>query len=648
VNPESFSRSVLLVCWKKPRALPEAGGVLLSFLPPSDEEALLRQFIGTLVRAREASREIRAEAGRWYVDCVARLGACQDEAGQTLRQALASAGQASTWWYHPVSFRDSEGDPTFNWILAVHAIEAVADRHGIHRLVLVGAPGEVAAALRSRFHVIVDGRNRERRRPVWVQGLGSRALYLFRSLRHWLAIRRRVPCPAGPLDVVLSGFWDWSVWKEPGSQSLSDRYFRLLPEQLQRRGVRAVGWFAWFDPLTEPGKRHRRVEEILAPLANRHDVILIQRFLHPLEIIKAVLDFSAARTFRRFTKTAAFRSLFVQRSIDYYPLFARQLRLGFLNAHLPHHSLVALATERACRRYRPKVTVSFLEHFLYARAHYEGVRRAGDGCARLAVQHCSWSHEKTFLFLHPLLEFKGEPDRCAVPHPDTVFAMGTLAQELFLECGYEKDQVLLTGSPRYDHVRLAAPSWEGESRTRSSAGARVLIIASLDVGVEIDMVEAACAATQGLDNVHLSLRNHPFSRVDQHPRFDSCRSRIEVTQRSLQEDLEQADVILFTYSTVAEEALLQGKPVWQWLPMHFNGSALSEAVPIPRFGSVVELRQAIVDFQADRTKFAPRQEIQQLALTRLFWPGDGGAAERIARECAGYLQAAPRSMIGHG
>lgn len=648
MNPESFSRSVLWVCWKKPLTLPEAGGVLLSFLPPSDEEALPAQFAGTLVRAREASRGIRAEAGRWYVDCVARLGACQDETGRTLRQALASAGQTSSWWYHPVSFRDSEGDPTFNWILAVHTIEAVADRHKIHRLVLVGAPAEVAAALRSRFHVVVDGSRPASRRPVWLQGLGSRTLYLFRSLRHWLAIRRLVPCPAGPLDVVLSGFWDWSVWHEPGSQSLTDRYLRLLPERLRQQGATALGWFAWFDPLTEPGKGPRRVKAMLAPLANRKDVVLIQRFLRPSEILKAVLDFSAVRTFRRFRRTAPFRALFVHRSIDCYPLFSRQLRLGFLNAHLPHHSLVALATEKACRKYQPKVTLSFLEHFLYARAHYEGVRRGGDGCARLAVQHCSWAHEKTFLFLHPSLEFKGEPDRCAVPHPDTVFAMGTLAQELFLECGYEKDRVVLTGSPRYDHVRPAAVS-SVDALSRSVAGlVRVLIIASLDVGVEIDMVEAACAATEGLDTVKLSLRNHPFSRVDQHPRFEVCRGRIDVTHGSLQEDLEQADIILFTYSTVAEEALLQGKPVWQWLPLHFNGSALSEAVPIPRFGSVADLRQAITEFQADRTRFSPSQEIQQLALTRLFWPGDGGAAERIARECSRYLQTGREQVSTHG
>lgn len=639
-SPEELHQ--LWVCWKKPDTPPNGRNVvLLSFLPPSIEDDLEREFQGKLVRAREASREVRADARSFYIDLVARIGAISDGTGRTLRQALAPPGQASRWWYHSVTFRDCESDPSFHWIIVARTIQAVAARYEAKKIVLVGAPWELAAILRSRF--LVEEQGASRGRPgwwPWLRGFASRLRYAVRALQRWVAIRCWTKRPAGPFDIILSGFWDWSVWWNTRTQSLTDRYFGSLPEQLRRQGLRSVGWFAWFDPHTEPGKESRRLKAVLAPLWGNQDVVLLEWFLHPWDIIQAVGDFGPATKFLAVRKQTAFRALFLDAGIDYYPLFVERLLLGFLNAGLSHNSLVALATERACRQYRPKVTLSFLEHFLYARAHYEGVRRAGVEAVRLATQHCSWCHEKTFLFLHPSIEFRGEPDGCAVPHPDSVCAMGTFGQELFMECGYPKDQVLLTGSPRYDHVRLSREaSLPRAAMLRAGANGviHILIVSSLDVELEVDMVEAAWAATRGMEGVKLFLRNHPFSRTEHHPRFALYRDQIELTQGSLPDDLERADLILFTYSTVAEEALLQGKPVWQWLPLEFNGSALSETATIPRFGSVASLRQAILDFRADPCRFLPDKEMRELALVRLFYPGDGGAAERIARECVARL-----------
>ena len=615
----------LLVCWSAPGLRAAAHPLLLSFLAPSEDEALARTFHGTLLLAREASRAIRAQARARYLDLTVRIGLVPDALGRSFRQTLARPGEASRWWYHPVSFKDCEGDPAFAWIIAVLTIESVARRHGLARLVLVGAPREIARALRGLFHV-EEQRPRPPRRwwRVWSYGIMSRAAHALRTLRQQRAVRRRARRIPDRLDTVIVGFWDWSVSWDRGAGRFADRYLKELPNALRRR--HSIGWVAWLDPDREPGKGGRRLAEVLAPLEGRDDVVIVQRFLSPGEIVRAAADFAPLRRFLRIRRSASFRAALQRDGIDYAPLLSERLLLGFLDASLPHCELLALAMERACRRLRPSTALSFLEHFPYARAAYEGLRRSGGGTARYAIQHASYSHEKTFLFLDPSREFRGEPDGCPVPHPDYVCAMGLFSAALFRECGYPADRVLLTGSPRFDHVGSARPP----AKLERHDGVRLLIISGLDVEGELDLVDAACAAARDLPGVAVQIRNHPFRRIDQHPGFAPYRDRVVVASGSLEENLAQADLLLFTYSTVAEEAFISGRPVWQWLPVGFNGSALAEAAEIPQFGSVGRLREALQEFCRDPGRFVPAEAARRVALGQLFYRGDGGAAWRIA------------------
>lgn len=604
---------------------------MLSFLAPAAEEALVEEYGGEVINARQAAVAVRAEARKVYLDLAASMGTAPWGGNQTWRQALARPGEASRWWYHPVSFKDCESDPAFNRILALLTIRAAAEKFRPQNLVLVGAPWEVAAVLKSRFAVEEQGTGPPPRVwRLWLKGLAARALYVLRAWWQWLTIRRYCQLPAGLFDVVFSGFWDWSVAWNDETRSLADRYFKGLPDELTRRGV-SRGWLAWFAPHMEPGKQRRPLPAVLAPLSSTREVVILQAFLRPGEIWKAAWDFGPLATFLTIRKQPAFQEVFRQGGFDYYPLFSERLLYGFLNSGLPYHELVALATERATRRYRPQVAVSFLEHYPYARAHHEGVRRAATNTRRLAVQHASYNHEKTFLFLDPVREFKGEPDGCGAPCPDCICAMGGLGKELFEECGYPEEQVFLTGGTRYDHIRagVAHTSSPGE-KTRVGEGIRLLLVPGLDVDQELEMVEAVCSAVRDLEGIALCLRNHPFRRLDEHPGFAPYQGLMELTQGTLEEDLDRADLIMFTYSTVAEEAFLQGKPVWQWLPLGYNGSALAEVATIPQFFSVASLKAALREFQADSRPFIPREEARREVLERLFYRGDGQAAVRIA------------------
>ncbi len=630
-RPNSADSS-LWVCWQVPETLPPVDEPVLSFLAPALHDEFVQNHTGMVVNAREASLGVRSSARDLYLVLVAKIGTVLLTDNVTFRQALTRPGAASLWWYHPVSFKDCESDPAFHWIDAVLTVREIAQKYGTKHLILVGAPWGVAQVLRSAFAV----EERQTHKPyssvwLWLKGVASRCKYAVKTLRQQGALRGTAAVPSQSFDVMFSGFWDWSVRWDDESQSLSDRYFKRLPDELKSQGTSSLGWLSWLDPNTEPGKENRRLEKVLAPLKKCKNLVLLQSFLRPVEILKAISDFRPLATFLRVRQLPAFREVFQHDGLDYYPLLSRQLLSGFLNSSVPHCELVALATQRACTLFKPKVFLSFLEHYPFARAHYEGVRQAGTCTINYAIQHASYNHDKTFICLQPTLEFKGEPDGCAVPHPEYVCAAGTLGRNLFLECGYEKERVLLTGSPRYDHIlSSSAPLPSKKQAGLRGRDLNLLMVLCLEPALELEMVDAACAAARGLAGIRLLIRNHPFSRIEHLRAFAPYKHLVELRGGGLDEDVAQADLILFTYSTAAEEAFLQGKPVWQWRCLRFNGSALAEVVAIPQFGSVVSLRQALLDFRADPGSFIPGAKGRQLALERLFYRGDGHAAQRVS------------------
>lgn len=610
--------------------LPE-GARVLSFLTPPEEERLAARC--RLIRAREAVQEVRAGARARYLRLVANLGLAPLPDGRTLRQALAPPGGASRWWFHPVSFKDPDGtgDRAYDWLLAIETIRSEAAKSGARSLATWGAPAEVEAVLRQAFAVESRAPRFGRRlSAVVLRGLASRLKGLAAHLRH-IAAAAALPKPELKAQVALFGFWDWSVRRSENG-ALVDRYFKALPDELSRAGGTSA-WLLWLDPDFEPGRAGRAPAAVARALVPAPQAALLQQWLTASDAFRASLDLSPAWTYIRHRRSAGFKAAATEDGTDYTPLFEERLLRFFLDASMPRFELAALAAERALKDAGAKLALTFLEHFSFGRAFEEGARRAGVLSA--AMQHASVCRDKTFYLFEPRAEFRGEPDGCGAPKPDHVFAMGSLGREIFLEAGHAPDRVHLTGSARYDHVREPQPA----KPRKGGRALRVLVMLTLEAAIELDMLEAAALAARGLEGLEVFCRNYPFTRIEDEPRFAPLRGEIEVTRGSFEEDLAASDLVLVSYSTVGEESLIAGKPVWQWLPTGYNGSSLSEVEGVARFSSVPALRAALEEFRADPARFAPAVELRRRVLERLFFRGDGRAAARMAEVIRSLLPA---------
>src|SRR5437016_486355 len=136
----------LWVCWKEPGAAPDSSDAILTFLLPSAEQRMKVAHRGEVLFGREASLMVRKEARSAYFEVVARLAVL-----------MASNGRTNWWWYHRVSFKDCEADPTFDRLIALFTILQVARERGIHNLVLVGGQPEFRRVLQESFQISVSG-----------------------------------------------------------------------------------------------------------------------------------------------------------------------------------------------------------------------------------------------------------------------------------------------------------------------------------------------------------------------------------------------------------------------------------------------------------------------------------------------------------
>lgn len=620
--------SELWVCFETPRADPPAHAVVLSFVSPGDEVALQRRCSRPVLNGRALVDEIRPRARAEYLQLIARLGSSPCGRGRTLRQALQGPDGYSRWWFLDVTEKDClwDGDTIYLTILHLMAVRAVKQRYGIERLSMYGGAPALAAALGLRRTLPASSGDLVR---AIARGLGSRLLLAVEYLQTWWALRGMPPAVEEHRDVLLQAYWDWTV-RPDAKGGLSDRYFTTLPAQLARRGV-TVGWLASCEPFSESWQQGRRRRAVLATARAHPEVTLLERYLTLRDVFVTVCNLRYPAQVTRVIAGRAFRQLCMVGGFDVYPLVRRQTLRAVWGRTFCRLQLVATGAARACRRRRPRLVLVAFELYLRSRAFSAGVRACAPRPQLWAAQHAVYSRDKTFGIVDPHVELRGRPDGCPMPAPDGVFALGDLSRRIWEGNGLDREHIVPTGGLRYQSVGIAPRAPRPPSDQVS-----VLLAGGMNDAAHIDLCEAAIAAASGLP-VRLSFRDHPIYGFTNRPLFDRFRGSITVTSASFDDDLRAADLLMFSQTGIAEEALLRGIPTWQWLWAGCNTSSFLDVPVIPAFTSVAALRRELEAFVADPVRYQPSADTQRRVLHECFGPDPAGASLRVADAIARML-----------
>jgi surface carbohydrate biosynthesis protein (TIGR04326 family) len=610
----------LWVCFELPAEPPPASVLLLSFIAPAAEHRLEQRCSARIVSGRVLVQQVRPRAREEYVRLIARIGATPVISGRTLRQSLRGPGGYSRWWFLDVTEKDClwDEDTIYLSILQLMVVETVKAKHGIERVRLIGAPAAFAAALDKAGAASPESVVR-----AVVIGLLSRLKLAGESVRLWWNCRRVPARQPEHRDVLLQGYWDWTV--SPGDgRSLRDHYFRQLPAQLTRRGV-SVGWLASCEPRYEAWQQGRKLRDVVAAAAAYPAVTLLERYLTPADIFRSIFNPRYPIEVTRFVLNRRFQGLCAVGAFDLYPLIRQQLLRAAWGATWCRLQMVATATARACEELRPRLVLTCFELFLRSRAFYAGLRACSVPVKAWAAQHAGYSTDKTLGVFEPDSEIEGVPDGCPVPAPDGIFVMGELSRRIWEANGFSPDRVVVTGGLRYEAVGI-----ETRAPSRPGGEMSILLVGGMSEAAHLDLCDAVVAAAAGLPGTRIYWRDHPKYLFSRRAAFQRYRSSITVTSRSLADDLKAADLVLFTQTGLGEEALLRGIPAWQWLWPGFNTSPFLDIPVVPSFTSVSTLRTALEEFVRNPVSYLPSAETQRRVLNECFGSAPSAASARIA------------------
>ena len=133
-----------------------------------------------------------------------------------------------------------------------------------------------------------------------------------------------------------------------------------------------------------------------------------------------------------------------------------------------------------------------------------------------------------------------------------------------------------------------------------------------------------------MPGVKLILREHFFWKISDRKEVIDLLDGIEISTCSLDEDLERADLVLFTTTTLAEEALMKSIPVWQIASVKSNFSSLRKIPQVKKIYSEKQLTDELL--LALESEFSGRfsEKFIDSIERQCFFKCDGLASTRVA------------------
>ena len=570
----------------------------------------------------------RNEIQNRYIDITAKIGLVE-KSGQSLRQFLwrEKGKGVSRWWYHLLACRNDPTDLSYIYFQDVVLIDRLGERLGVNELRLYDAPPEIATILASKWKLTSLNQSKYGKSmlALGVVGIASRANYLKNFIMQKLALNSYNIRSQKSFDVAFFSFYDWS-FRVTETNRTEDKYYGTVPDLLSSKGV-LVKHVAWFDPYAEDKKRKQGLRDILLPAMQSGDIVFLQSALTIIDLLKEILNFKLFFGMLLYNSQVR-RALFLG-GMDFFPAFKKSLFYRCLDASTPHLKLVELSTKRTFDSYQVKLGVTFLETYPFSRALASGIRTSEAGGSILACQHSPKSSESLFFRHSKHYEICNQFDGQKVPIADYFCAMGLSGADLAEKNGFEKQNIILTGSPRYDKVSKIHLR---EKKTDYS-DIRILYAASGDVHAETRALEFLCRAFERLekiDNFSITIRGHPFYPVDHSQITNGVVEQFKVSKQSLQDDLKQTDLVLFSNSTVGDEAVISGVSAWQIVTECLCYSGLLHSKSVPVFYSENELSQALEELIKNKSLSKPTFKEREYVELNSFFCLDGMASERVA------------------
>ena len=202
---------------------------------------------------------------------------------------------------------------------------------------------------------------------------------------------------------------------------------------------------------------------------------------------------------------------------------------------------------------KPQKCLYYCENHAWEKALASAKNKINPGIKLFAYQHATVSRMLLNYFNDPL-EFKTY-DRYPMPLPEKIICNGRLTRKYMEESGYPESMLAVAEAIRYNHLKLASGTQNGDYRNIA------LVVLSISPQESSSLLSIAYQALKDMPGAIIWVKPHPFLSADKvikEALIDRAKLSFEIKEGDLAEYLKEARVAIVGESSVALEALASG------------------------------------------------------------------------------------------
>jgi hypothetical protein len=272
------------------------------------------------------------------------------------------------------------------------------------------------------------------------------------------------------------------------------------------------------------------------------DFILMEEFINPLDVVLSV--HSVSRHFPDLKEIPRFMNL------DITPIIHEELEKDRINLRTFQTNLFYIVGREIAKKYEVQSFIYSFENLMWEKMFCLSFRKFSPSTKIIGYAHSTISKMEIFYSVSAY-------ERDFIPLPDTVVVNGLRAQEALINSGFDRHRIVIGGAYRYHSLEI-----DSTLNPKNKGIKNILIIPTDDFNSTLELVTKTMEAFGNKKEIKCIIKLHPtLPRRKISAYLSRIPDNFVISENSINQLLSCVDLVVYTGSTVAIEAIAQGIPI---------------------------------------------------------------------------------------
>jgi len=277
-------------------------------------------------------------------------------------------------------------------------------------------------------------------------------------------------------------------------------------------------------------------------LRTGENALLMEEMINPIDVLKTV--FFVMKQYPHLMEMPRFGEF------DISALLNEEIQSDRTGIRPFQMYLYYLIGKKISRLYSVRAFIYSFENLIWEKMFCLAFRRYSPGTTIVGYAHSTISKMETFYSVSAY-------ERGILPLPDWVVVNGPRARNVLISSGFDEDRILIGGAYRYHGLKT-----ESVQRAVKKSVWQILIIPTDDFNWTLELLEKSFRAFGNDSRILCAVKLHPtFPKKKISQYIERMPRNFFIRDEPVDELLPLTDLVIYTGSTVAVEAIARGIPV---------------------------------------------------------------------------------------